>query len=347
MKYFIKTYGCQMNEADSERMAAVFERQGHKMAKKLEEADVVVINSCSVRESAENRVFGFINNLKIRKLENLRITLTGCMVGSARGQRRRYTLKQFKKRLPQVDEFKTIEELIENSQLDNLKIRNSGRQALVPIMRGCDNFCSYCVVPYGRGKERSRSFEEIVCEVEELVRRGCEEILLLGQNVNSYDGGGGILFAALLTRLHQIRGLKKISLMTSNPWDLTDEIIEAMRLPKIDRQLHLPVQSGDDRILKKMNRPCTTAQYLVLVKKIKKKIPDIKISTDIIVGFPGETKKQFTNTVKLCRQVGFNKAYISRYSPRPGTAAFKLKDSVSPVEKKRRWQVLDDSINKR
>ena len=181
-----------------------------------------------------------------------------------------------------------------------------------------------------------------MCEVEELVKRGYKEILLLGQNVNSYKPS----FALLLVRLHDVDGIEKISFLTSNPWDLDDEIIEVMALPKIDRYLHLPVQSGDDEILKKMNRKYMVKQYVELVEKIRKRIPDIKIGTDIIVGFPGETEEQFQNTVDLCKKVGFVKAYVSKYSPRLQTAAYKLKDDVSQKEKRRRWKVLDDSINK-
>jgi len=347
MRYHIKTFGCQMNEADSERLAAVFEKKGYQLAKKIDRADVIMINTCSVRESAENRVFGLINNLAQKKKKGQKIILTGCMVGSARGERRRYTPIQLKKRLPQVDEFKMIEELVGFEEIPPK--RKKATSAFVPIMRGCDHFCSYCVVPYGRGKERSRPFDEIVCEVEELAKRGYKEITLLGQNVNSY--GKGLKprkkFSQLLRRLHQTKGIKKISFITSNPWDLTDDIIDAMSLPKIDRYLHLPVQSGDNKILKKMNRPYTPLQYIKLIKKIRKRIPDIKIGTDIIVGFPGETKKAFENTVKLCKKAGFVKAYIAKYSPRPGTAAFKLKDDVSPEEKKRRWRVLEELINKK
>mgnify|MGYP003681890747 CR=1 FL=1 len=328
-----------MNEADSEKMAAVLEKQGYQLARAASGADMVIINTCSVRESAENRVFGLVRNLTRRKRRGQKIILTGCMLGSALGERRRYRLGELKRRLPDVDEFKTIDELIGESKVASN--RYSLNRPLVPIMRGCNHFCSYCVVPYARGEERSRPFDEIISEIEQLARRGYEEVLLLGQNVNSYQPS----FAKLLRRLHRMSGLKKISFITSNPWDLTDEIIKAMTLPKIDRYLHLPVQSGDDQILRRMNRPYTAAQYLRLVKKIRHQIPEIKIGTDIIVGFPGETKKAFQNTVDLCKKVGFVKAYVSRYSPRPGTAAFKLKDSVSPVEKKRRWRILDKLIN--
>lgn len=333
MKYFIKTFGCQANEADSEKLAAVLEKQGHQLVNRISQAKAVVINTCSVRESAENRVFGLVKNLGKKK-----IILTGCMVGSAKGERKRYSLFQLKQKLPKNVEFKTISELIGDSQM---VIRNSKIQALVPIMEGCNNFCSYCVVPYARGKEVSRPLKEIICQVKRLVQDGYIEILLLGQNVNAYKPG----FAKLLRQLHKIKDLKKISFMTSNPWDLTEEIIEALALPKIDRYLHLPVQSGDDEILKKMNRPYKAVDYLALVKKIRQKIPGIQIGTDIIVGFPGETETAFNNTVKLCQRVGFVKAYIAKYSPRPGTAAYKMKDNVAPVEKKRRWQILEKMIN--
>jgi len=342
MKYFVKTFGCQMNEADSEKISGVLEKKGYKPVLKPEEADLVVINSCSVRESAENRVFGLANNLN--KLEKPpHIILTGCMVGSAREERRRYPISELKKKLPNVDEFKLIKELIDSSSFSKRKKKIS---ALVPIMEGCNNFCSYCVVPYGRGKEESLPLDEIICEIERLAKDGCKEIVLLGQNVNSYGNDKtGKSFANLLKKIHGIEGIEKISFLTSNPWDLSDEIIEVMKLPKIDRYLHLPVQSGDDEILKRMNRSYKVKDYLNLVKKIRKEIPDIKIGTDIIVGFPGETKKQFENTVKLCKEVGFDRAFVNRYSPRKGTVAFKLKDDVFPPEKRKRWRILDNLIN--
>lgn len=360
MKYFIKTFGCQMNEADSEKIAGWYESQGWKAVQKIEEADEVVINTCSVRQSAEDRVYGLINNLVKLKLKNpkLKIVLTGCML--------RYPIADLRKKLPAVDEFKKISDF-----QSGLSRRKSSVHAWVPIMEGCSHFCTYCVVPYARGPEKSRSFEEIVCEVEELARRGYKHITLLGQNVNSYGKDFKISnikyqisniniknkkeivkkfktpFALLLTVLHQIPGIEKISFVTSNPWDLTDDIVEAMSLPKIDRYLHLPVQSGDDEVLRRMGRPYTGKQYLDLVRKIRQKIPDIKIGTDIIVGFPGESKKAFQNTVELCKKVGFEKAYIAMYSPRPGTAASKFKDDVPYEEKKRRWRILEELINKK
>jgi len=349
-----------MNKSDSERIAGWYESRGWKPAKKIEEADEIVINTCSVRQSAEDRVYGLINNLAKFKILNLKfkIVLTGCML--------RYPTADLRKKLPAVDEFKKISDFPLSSKFI---IRSSNIHAWVPIMEGCSHFCTYCVVPYARGPEKSRSFEEIVCEVEELARRGYKQITLLGQNVNSYgkDFKNSKLktqnsklnlksknfkklktpFALLLAVLHEIPGIEKISFITSNPWDLTDDIIEAMSLPKIDRYLHLPVQSGDDEVLRRMNRPYTAKQYLELVKKIRRRIPDIKIGTDIIVGFPGETEEQFQNTIKLCQKVGFEKAYIAMYSPRPGTAAFKFKDNVTYEEKKRRWEILEELINKK
>ena len=338
--YFIKTFGCQMNVADSQKIAARYADRDWKLAESIEKADEVVINTCSVRASAEHRVYSLV-----RKLAAKKITITGCML--------RYPLRTLKQKLPSVAEFKRIEVFIHNSPFI---FHNSNLHTLVPISNGCNNFCSYCVVPYARGREKSRPFDEIICEVKELVKRGIAEITLLGQNVNSYGKDFkpfkrlntetfSTPFARLLFELNKIPGLHKISFLTSNPWDLNDQIIEAMKLPKIDRYLHLPLQSGDGQILKKMNRKHTSKQYLALVRKIKRQIPDISFGTDIIVGFPGETDEQFQNTVKLCRQVGFVKAYINRYSPRPGTAAFKLGDSVPASAKKRRWQILEQLIN--
>ena len=354
-----------MNEAESERIAAALEKEGFQLAKKIEESDLVIINTCSVRQSAEDRVFGLIKNLSEQK-EKPKIILTGCMVGSVTGNRRRFGLKELKRKLPQVDEFIEIEKLVGSFKgiFPPSHKASADKHAFVPIMKGCDNFCTYCVVPYSRGQEKSRLFDEIVEEVECLAKKGYRHITLLGQNVNSYQNSKFKIknaklqckiqnlrkkynnnFAVLLAFFHEIQEIEKISFITSNPWDLTDDIIEAMELPKIDRCLHLPVQSGDDKILQRMNRPYTVKQYMKLVEKIRRKIPDIKISTDIIIGFPGETKKAFENTVKLCKKVGFEKAYIAKYSPRQGTAAYKMKDSVLHQEKKRRWKILDSLIN--
>ncbi len=362
MKYFIKTFGCQANEADSERIAAFYEGKGWKPARLISEADEIIINTCSVRESAENRVFGLVNNLVKSRKKKQKLILTGCLVGSVKSERPRLSLRELKSKLPNIDELKTLSELIGKKMI--LPKQKNLIHASIPIMEGCDNFCSYCVVPYSRGRETSRPFNEIICEIEELIKRGCQEITFLGQNVNSYGKEFTLSeiqaiqerykifdiknpFALLLWVTNSIDGIKKIKFLTSNPWELTKEIIEVMKLSKIDRYLHLPVQSGDDVVLSRMNRKYTANEYLTLVKKIRRAIPDIEIGTDIIVGFPGESEEQFQHTVDLCLKVGFVKAYISLYSPRPGTAAFKLKDDIPHKEKRRRWKVLEDLINQK
>jgi len=328
-----------MNVSDAERITGWYKAKNWKESRTNKEADEIVIVTCSVRQTAEDRVYGLVNNLEKLKKQNpnLKIILTGCML--------RYPLKWLREKMPTVDEFKKISDFTKKTK----PIYQKKIHAYVPIMEGCNQFCSYCVVPYARGREKSRSFAEIICEIEELTKRGYRGITLLGQNVNAY--GKDLKnqkhnFANLLIEIHKINGLKKISFLTSNPWDLIDKIISVMSLPKIDRYLHLPVQSGDDDILKKMNRHYTANDYLKLIVKIKKEIPDIQIGTDIVVGFPGETEKQFQNTLDLCKKVGFIKAYVAMYSPRLGTAAFKIKDDVSHQEKRRRWKILDDLINK-
>ncbi len=331
-----------MNVADAQMIADWYESNGWVKALSFKEADEIVIVACSVRQTAEDRVYGLINNLKKLKKNSKglltaypKIILTGCML--------RYPLRWLKEKMPVVDEFRKIEKF-KTKKI----IRKEKLPVLVSIMEGCNQFCSYCVVPYARGREKSRPFKEIVCEIEKLAKNNCQEVMLLGQNVNSYGKdlkSVKINFAELLKAVHQIEGIKKISFFTSNPWDLSQEIIETLKLPKIDRYLHLPVQSGDDDILKRMNRHYTAKDYLALAKNIKKEIPDIKIGADIIVGFPGETEKQFKNTLKLCREVGFVKAYVAMYSPRPQTKAYQFEDDVPLKEKRRRWKILDDLIN--
>jgi len=315
MKYFVVTFGCQMNVSDSERIGLMLSKK-YKPASSIKEADLIVVNMCSVRQPAVDRVYGLIP-----KLKNKKTILTGCI------------LKKDKLKLAKIfDEIKEPEELIKTFQ---------SVSGLIPIMRGCNNFCSYCVVPFTRGREVSRPAEKIVCEAKKLVRKGVEEIWLLGQNVNSYKYN----FPELLRELNKIPGKFLIKFTSSHPKDFSDDLIKAMKeCKKVAKYLNLPVQSGDDVILKKMNRPYTAKQYKNLVKKIRKEIPNIILSTDIIVGFPGETKKQFENTKKLFKQVQFDMAYISKYSPRYGTAAEKLKDNVSPQEKKRREKLLEKII---
>ncbi|MGI6278432.1 MAG: MiaB/RimO family radical SAM methylthiotransferase [Patescibacteria group bacterium] len=355
--YYIKTFGCQANVADSEKIAGFLAQAGLKKAKTIDKADIIVINSCAVRQSAEDRAIGLAHNLSQKKSLGL-VIVTGCLLY----HKKKYLQEKLKEKVDLMVKTKDWPKFI----LDNWSIkvkdqplRDTQEIAHIPIMEGCNNFCTYCVVPHARGRERSVLPEEVVCQVSRAIKLGYREVLLLGQNVNSYgkdqtaksweklkkETGFDTPLAGLLVKLSRFNKLKKISFLTSNPQDLDDDIIQAMRGEKIDRQLHLPVQSGDDEILAAMNRKYTTVQYIELVKKIRKKIPEIKISTDIIVGFPGETKKQFQKTVDLCQKIGFNKAYINKYSPRPQTAASKLVDNVSHSEKKRRWRILDKMIN--
>ncbi len=315
-----------MNRSDSEKVASVLQKRGYKSASKESEADLVVINACSVRQSATNRVYAKINKYYKKK----KIILAGCI------------LKKDKNKLKdKVAEFWRPDEYFGCSPIYQNKY-----SVFLPIMTGCNNFCSYCVVPFTRGREKSREAKEIIEEVKSLVKKGGKEILLLGQNVNSYKDKT-VNFAKLLKKINDIKGNFKLSFLTSHPKDMSDELIGAMaKCQKLVKEIHLPVQSGDNQILKKMNRHYTASQYKNLIKKIRQKMPGVKISTDIIVGFPTETKKQFENTVKLCKEIKFDKAYINKYSPRPGTLAFKLKDNIPINEKRRHWAILEKLINK-
>ena len=341
-KVFIKTFGCVQNTADSEKIKAYFWDKGYENCDDWKEADVVVINSCIIRESAENRVYGLIDKIKKSKL-NIKIIVTGCLAGT-------------KNKIDKVDEVWPITKF-ENWQ----PIRNKKGSALIPISTGCNNYCSYCIVPMARGKENSRKMEEILEEASKSIKEGFREVVLIGQNVNSYGSDLGAesivhmgkkrivsMFPELLAKVAQMK-FEKVSYISSNPWDFSDELIDVMaKYPNIDRLIHLPFQSGDDEILKKMNRGYTKKEYLNLVKKIKKYIPGVKISTDIIIGFPGEDEKAFQNTVKVCQEVGFDIAYINKYSPRKGTMSAKLyPNDIPQSEKKRRWRILDELVNKR
>jgi len=312
-----------MNKSDSERIAAVLENKGYKLAQKIDGADLIVVNMCSVRQSAVDRVYGLLP--KIKNLPAGRRTiLTGCI------------LKKDRRKLSEeFDEIMEIKDLIKD-----IEPKYSNKfSALVPIMRGCNNFCAYCVVPYTRGKEISRPAKEIICEIKKLIKQGCKEVWLLGQNVNSYSD---ISFLQLLRKVNYIPGKFWIRFTSSHPKDFSDELIKTMKdCKKVTPYLNLPVQAADDEILKKMNRPYTIAQYKKIIKKVRKEIPNICLSTDVIVGFPGETKKQFENTTKLFKEIKYDMAYINKYSPRAGTAAAKLKDDVSQKEKKRREKTLN------
>ncbi|MEK7577924.1 MAG: MiaB/RimO family radical SAM methylthiotransferase [Patescibacteria group bacterium] len=368
MKYFIKTFGCAANEADSERVRALYESRGYTPSKTMRGADDVIINTCMIRQAAEHRVYGLVHNLSQEKLKGrkVKIVVTGCMVGMAAREKTGKMLALLHKKMPSVDEFLPIEEV----GFDFAPVRTTGHRALVPITNGCNNFCTFCVVPFTRGREMSRSMEEIIVECKTLVAEGKTYVTLVGQNVNSYGAdlkneynGKKIkptyvkhlgrlriptLFPMLLEEIAKIDGIEIIDFISSNPWDFSLELIDVMaKTPKISHHLHLPVQAGDDAVLKRMNRWYTRDEYLTLVKTLKKKIPDITIGTDIIVGFPGETPKQFQKTIELAKAVGFSKAYVAMYSDRPMTAAHKVyADDVPHEEKKRRWMLLEELINK-
>lgn len=367
MKYFLYIYGCQMNQSDAERIATVLNSCGYQETKDRDQADLVIFVTCSVRQSAEDRVWGIIRNLNLLKArgKKFKVVLSGCMA----------LRKQVVKKMKGVDIFLDIKDLNKLPQLLGVKPGKeeiesylsvkpkyeSKFTAYVPIMTGCNNFCSYCIVPYVRGRETSRPAQEVIKEVKDLIKSGYKEIILLGQNVNSYSpkpkAQGSELrakslgqiadFPDLLKYLAKLPGNFWLSFLTSHPKDLSDKLIKVIENnKKICPYINLPVQAGDDQVLRKMNRKYTIKQYKNLVKKIRKNIPGVAISTDIIVGFPGETKKQFLNSIKLFKDVKYDMAYLNQYSPREGTASAKMKDTVSHAEKERRDKELDKVLNK-
>ncbi len=356
--YHIKTFGCQVNEVDAKRIALLLDQVGLRESEKIDQADLVIINSCAVRQSAEDRAVGLAYNLSRRNSRPVLI-VSGCLLYHPQ----RYLREKFTDKVDYFVKTTSWPEFIFQRWSARVDWGSLGKRNInpicIPIVEGCNNFCSYCVVPYARGREKSLDPQAIVCQIKQVAEKeGRQKILLLGQNVNSYGkdlkklqlktlvcDGFTTPFACLINTLNNLEEVGEISFLTSNPHDLDDDIINALKLAKVSRQLHLPVQSGDEQILKKMNRKYTAIQYIKLVEKIKREIPDIRISTDIIVGFPGETRQQFQKTADLCRKVGFYKAYINKYSPRPGTAAASLIDDVSWSEKKRRWLILEKLIN--
>jgi len=378
MKYQLITYGCQMNKSDSERIAAFLENRGYKPASKENEANLIVVNMCSVRQSAVDRVFGLKPKFKELKAANskLKTILTGCILRKDRGKFTEYfdyildikNLSNWQKIIKSQKsiEFPEPEIFVETIKTSYLKIQPNYYSypiAYVPISNGCSNFCSYCVVPYTRGPQIFREVEEILFEVKNLINQNYKEIWLLGQNVNGYRSGSTqissritristqinaeVNFAKLLKKVNDIPGDFWLRFTSPHPKDFSNELIDIMaECEKITPYLNLPVQSGDNEILKKMNRPYTARDYKNLVKKIRNKIPEITLSTDVIVGFPGETKSHFENTVKLFKEIEFDMAYIAQYSPRPGTAAVKMEDNVPKEEKKKRERALTEILKK-
>ncbi len=354
--YNIITIGCQMNKSDSERAAAYLEKNGYRLADDRKQAGLVIVNTCGVRQSAEDRVYGLIPRIKKENL-NAKIILTGCLIGRQDVKKRlqdKVDVWLPIKNLPKLGEILKVESPSNASLYDRrdyLSIvpkYNSKVSAFVPIGNGCDNFCAYCVVPFARGREVYRSVRDVIKEVKELVENGYKEIILIAQNVNSYkDNQANLNFAELLGKVNDISGDFWIRFATSHPKDMGDELIKAIaECDKVCGHVHLPAQAGDNEILKKMNRNYTIEHYKNLIRKIRRVIPGASITTDIIVGFPGETRQQFENTVKLFRAVKFDMAYIARYSPRPGTAAFKMENNVSSAEKKKREEELTKILEK-
>lgn len=463
MQYFIQTFGCQANKADSERIAGVLEAMGFEESTKFEDADVIVLNTCSVRQSAENRVYSRMEKLReLKKIKpNLKVVVSGCMIGPRGSAPRDSAITdrlEGADKLIGTQDYSRLWEIFKDlaptpGEYLNKKIpykKMEKDQGFVLISSGCNNFCTFCIVPYARGKEISRPMHEIVAEVKELVDKGYKKITLLGQNVNSYGadlvlgkplGGDRMqinelrkirkaqrearlakirlhrhadsqplqvnitplrdeislaqeafvpgpfqdlseiessvnengeftlpsgrvvtpvyvkhlgkvrvptLFPYLLEEVAQIPGVEMLSFMSSNPWDFSDELIDTIaRVKNIDRHIHLPVQSGDNDVLKRMNRWYSREEYISLIDKIRSKIPEVTFGTDIIVGFPGETEEEFQNTVEMCKKVGFKNGFISEYSIRLGNAASMMKDDVGNPAKKSRFRILDTLINKK
>jgi tRNA-2-methylthio-N6-dimethylallyladenosine synthase len=355
-KVFLKNFGCQMNVRDSEYVTGLLLEEGFKKVDSQSKADIILFNSCSVRKHAEDKLFSNIAALKglKEKKPGVFIGLIGCTAQAYRDQAlKRSRLIDFvcgpgnEHELPRIIKkvLRDRHAIIAVDKVDKRrpeytpKFRNKGSVAYISISEGCDNYCSYCIVPYVRGRERSRDLQSIVREAEDLASRGFKDIILLGQNVNSYRGG----FVKLLEKINKIEGTKTISFMTSHPKDAGEELFKAIgRIEKVSKRLHLPVQSGSDRILRLMNRGYTRKRYLGLVDMYKRIVPDGELTTDIIVGFPSETKKDFNNTLDLVKKAGFSGAYIFKYSPRPPAKASKLKDDVAPEEKQRRLATILD-----
>lgn len=370
--FHITTFGCQMNEHDSEIMAGMLTEMGLVRVEERKNADIVLLNTCSVRENADKRFFGTLGQLKHKKEEDpdFIVGVCGCMM------QQQHIIDQLKEKYPWVDlvfgthNISHLPALLKNVMREKKKIieiypdtdeipeglpsrRLHRGKALVNIMFGCNNFCTYCIVPYTRGREKSRHPEEILREIQDLARDGVREVMLLGQNVNSYrgkteeDGGRVMNFAELVRKVAEIHGIQRIRFMTSHPKDLSDELIEVFRTcDKLCHNIHLPVQSGSNRILAKMNRKYTKESYLEVLGKLREAVPDITVSTDIIVGFPGETEEDFQETLDLVKKVRYDSAFTFLYSVRRGTPAEKFREQIPEDVKHERFNRLVDTINR-
>ena len=338
--YYIWTIGCQMNKAESERIASSLEQAGHTLSQTPDDADVIVLNSCVVRQSAETRIVNKIRSLKPMKQlhPDKLLAVTGCLVNSDAGH--------LHKAFPYVNYFFKPGALPPWVATPATALpANPTPTVYIPIIQGCDNFCAYCIVPFRRGREKSRPRAEIICEVQEVVQRGAKEVTLLGQNVDSYghDLTDKPDLAGLLEELNAVDGLARIRFLTNHPKDMSDRLTDAIaRLDKVCEHLNLPVQSGSNEILQAMRRGYTVEQYRALVARIREKVPEIALSTDVIVGFPSETNEQFQETANFLAEVRFDTVHVAAYSPRPGTiAARELEDNVPPEEKKARLATIE------
>ena len=372
LKYIVLTMGCQLNENDSEKISGMIEKMGYTRTDKIEEADLIAFNTCCVRENAEDRLFGKLGEVKKYKEEKgTIIAIGGCMM------QEKHMVEKLKKSYPFFDivfgphtlyKFpedvyntlttrKRIEDIldIDGEIIEGLPIRRDDKiKASVAIMNGCNNFCTYCIVPYVRGRERSRKAEDIIKEIEDLAKQGYKEITLLGQNVNSYmrverekgeDVGQIDSFAKLLRKVNEIPGIERIRFISPHPKDFTDDVIEAIRdCDKVCKIIHLPLQSGSSKVLKDMNRKYTKEQYLQLVDKMKNKIPNVAFSTDIIVGFPGETEEDFEDTLDVVEKVCFEQVFMFIYSRRVGTPADKMENQVPEKIKHERFNRLKELV---
>ncbi|MBP7768442.1 radical SAM protein [Candidatus Woesebacteria bacterium] len=370
--FYIHTFGCQSNKSDSERIAGDYAARGYTESADWRTCDELIVNTCAVRQRAEDRAKGFLHNVLVHfntlGVKRPKIILTGCM--THHGTEKLYEM------LPIVDEILPINEVGFNTAA----IRKDTKHAWIPISIGCNSFCTYCIVPYSRGREKSRDFDSIMAEVTDLVKNGYEEITLLGMNVNSWgleklgigfrklmmenkeftredlpDNQTQYLpvtgtppFVRLLQAISAFPEIKIIRFMTSNPWDFHDELIaEIGKNKKIDRYVHLPIQSGSNAVLYRMNRGYTKERYLEVVKKLRAADSEIVIGTDIVVGFAGETEAEFMETVALAQTIDWKVGFVAMYSPRPGTASWRIyPDDIPHAEKKRRWEILDQIINK-
>lgn len=366
-KYLIQTYGCQMNEHDSEKISWTLDTMGYEITDNREEADFIIFNTCAVRKSAEERVFGQLGELKALKRKNPDLVLAVCGCMMQREDIREVVLKKYRHvdiifgtnnihKLPQLisrynESGKTIVDIDEENREieENLEAnRKHSYKSFVNIMYGCNNFCTYCIVPYTRGRERSREPESIISEIKDLAKNGCKEVTLLGQNVNSYGKtlDRDYSFADLLKNINEIEGIERIRFMTSHPKDLSDDLIESYKsLDKLCNHVHLPIQSGSNKILKAMNRKYTREDYLLIIDKMKKAVPDIAITTDIIVGFPGETDEDFEDTLDIVRRVAYDSAYSFLYSVREGTKAATMEDQIPDKIKHERFNRLQETLN--